>query len=98
MTSLYDEKSKHRYKYIVGVLLILIFMSLYFIFFSESAGVSNDEVKSIISKIDEGYDVIVTSDNYVVDGKTYYTVHSNLKIIIVNTVMNLLLILENIIE
>ena len=79
MTSLYDEKSKHRYKYIVGVLLILIFMSLYFIFFSESAGVSKDEVKSIISKIEEGYDVIVTSDNNVVDGKTYYTVHSNLK-------------------
>ena len=79
MTSLYNKKSNNRYKYIVGILLILIFVSLYFIFFSESAGTSNDEVKSIISKIDKGYDVIVTSDNYIVDGKKYYTVHSNLK-------------------
>lgn len=79
MNTLYNEKSKHRYKYILGALLILIFISLYFIFFSESAETSNDEVRSIISKIDKGYDVIVTSDNYVVNGKTYYTVHSNLK-------------------
>lgn len=78
MSNLYEEKFGNRYKYIVGILVTLMFVCLYFIFFTDK-GLSVGEEKDIISKIDEDYDVIETSDNYVVNDRIYYTIHSNLK-------------------
>ncbi|WP_195251488.1 hypothetical protein [Romboutsia sp. 1001713B170207_170306_H8] len=78
MSNLYNERLNKRYKYIVGILIVIMITCVYFIFFSEG-NASESEAKDIISKIDKGYDIIVTSDNYVVGDNTYYTVHANIK-------------------
>ena len=76
MKNLYNEKLKHRYNYIVGILIIIMFVSLYFIFIDKDV-MSKSEVKSIIIEIDNVYDIVITNDNYVIGNNVYYTVHSN---------------------
>lgn len=81
MGNLYDEKFGNRYRYIVGSLVFIMIISLYFIFFNnnDSKALSEGDALEMINKMDENYEAIITNENYILDDKSYYIVHSNLK-------------------
>lgn len=73
---MYKSRYKKKYKGIFNILIIMIFVSLYFIFINKSS-LSSEEAKNMIGNIYKDYEILVTNESYNVNDKYYYTVHAN---------------------
>ncbi len=73
---MYKMNYKKIYKLIFSVLIILMLVSISFIFISKNY-FSSEDAKNIIGNIYKNYDILVTNEKYNVNDKYYYTVHAN---------------------